>query len=394
MSEVKAMVKDGIQMLKEVDVKTWQVVATGAAVAFGAGYVWLKRKLPAMDNFTEELRQHLALYDSDDTDKDETELTQKRNAQYMKLAQNYYNLSTDLIHIIWGPHYSTGLVFPVEPYKGKYQTYPAAQQMYQCYLALALQADDTMTIGDFGCGTGGPTRCIAQFTGAKIKAVNITQRHLDQMAEWNKEAGIDHRIEPVCTDYHATPFEDNSLDGVYMMESMGHSPDYPRLCREIFRVLKPGARFTGFNWDLKESFDENNPKHREIRVKLIRGVGMPQMVKMSDFAKALKAAGFEILCQRDHNDFGMSLGSKPWHFLLSERSARTSFLGPLFFLMNPLKNSIYYSLLLMEKIYLVSPGTTKAYSTIMASLRDGMREGIKEDIFTPMHFWCAQKPLK
>lgn len=50
--------------------------------------------------------------------------------------------------------------------------YPQAQSVYQAYLALSLglgpNAEEAV-IGDFGCGIGGPTRLIAQFTGARIK---------------------------------------------------------------------------------------------------------------------------------------------------------------------------------------------------------------------------------
>ncbi len=30
------------------------------------------------------------------------------------------------------------------------------------------------------------------------------------------------------------------------------------LCKEVFRVLKPGARFTGFDWQMTDKFDESN----------------------------------------------------------------------------------------------------------------------------------------
>jgi SAM-dependent methyltransferase len=69
--------------------------------------------------------------------------------------------------------------------------YPQAQSVYQCYLALKLgmrefeEAGDIY--GDFGCGTGGPTRMIAQFSGAKIVAVNINKMHLELLAKYNQE---------------------------------------------------------------------------------------------------------------------------------------------------------------------------------------------------------------
>jgi len=223
-----------------------ELLATAVMVCTGL-LVLLKRKLPAVDSKTAELVKHLKFYDTDDMQRDDKEMKDLRKENYLELVENYYNLTTDLFHIIWGPHYSMGVLFPKENHK--WQSYPACQQMYQCYLGLSLQANENSVLGDFGCGTGGPTRCIAQFTGAKIKAVNITKYHLQTMQKWNEEMNIAHRIEPICSDYHHTPIESNSLDGVYMCESLGHSPDYKMLCREVFRVLKPGARFTGFNWE-------------------------------------------------------------------------------------------------------------------------------------------------
>lgn len=264
--------------------------------------------------------QHVEMYNLDNAKEDEEMKKSIRRQQYLTLVENYYNLTTDIFHIIWGPHYSMGILFPTEGVN-QWQTYPACQQMYQCYWGLSLGANEKMTIGDFGCGTGGPTRCIAQFTGANIKTVNITEYHLNQMKEWNKQEGLSDRIELIHSDYHHTPIESDSLDGVYMCESLAHSPDYNMLCTEVFRVLKPGAnKFTGFNWELTEKFDENNEEHCRVRLMIERGVGVPQLVKMCHLTQALEQAGFQVLVQRDHSDFGEALGGKPWYYLLEGNS--------------------------------------------------------------------------
>ena len=107
-----------------------------------------------------------------------------------------------------------------------------------CLFCISFVQNEDTVIGDFGCGCGGPARCIAQFTGTKLKCVNITKKHLEMAAAYNKEFGLEDKIELVHSDFHATPFEDESLDGVFFCESLGHSPDYPRLMKEVFRVLK------------------------------------------------------------------------------------------------------------------------------------------------------------
>lgn len=224
------------------------------------------------------------------------------------------------------------------------------------------------------------------------------------MEKWNKEFHLDDRIELINCDFHETPIESNSLDGVYMCESMAHSPDYKKLCREVFRVLKPGGKYTGFNWDLTEKYDENNPEHVLIRRKLERGLAIPEMVKMSVFAEALKEAGFEIIKQRDHGEFARKLGAKPWWYIvvednLSERSSLSSFVYKAFMIlqrvcMGSLTFTIFAVLWVLEKLSFVPQGTASCNRLLMDSLREGMQGGAKEDIFTPMHYWLAQKPYK
>jgi sterol 24-C-methyltransferase len=342
-------------------------------------------KLPSFDEKGEDLVRHLQMYNTEDADADEKEMKEERKEKYLDLVNNYYDLTTDLLHLVWGPHYSMGIVFPVEG--GKWQSYRACQQMYQCYLALSLGANENMTLGDFGCGTGGPTRCITQFSGARIKAVNINKKHLAQMKKWNEEFHVDHKIELVCSDYHHTPFENDSLDGVYMCESLAHSPDYKMLCKEVFRVLKPGARFTGFNWELTENYDQNNPEHRRIRHLIEYGVGVCGLVKMSTLTEALEDAGFEILAQRDHNDFAVGIGGKPRWYLFEERSLS------LRVLFASLPRLVSSSIRLLEKLSRVPRGTAKAYDDLMVALGTGMVDGAKQRIFTPMHYWLARKPV-
>lgn len=276
-----------------------------------------------------------------------------------------------------------GIEFPTESGTG-WMSYPQCQSVYQCYLAQALKADENSVIGDFGCGTGGPTRCIAQFTGAKIKAVNINEGHLKQMKKWNEDAHIDHRIELVQADYHATPLAANSLDGVYMCESAACTYDHRVLFKEVFRVLKPGARFTGFDWQMTDKFDEKNAEHRRIRHLLELGVGVPRLVNFQYTRDALKEAGFEVVTVRNHSDWAEKLGGKPWDALFDQYKTK--------FWMTSLVRVV---LVIASTLRILSPLTVDCLD-IMVACREGMVQGgAKElDIFTPMAFWLAIKPAK
>ena len=60
-------------------------------------------------------------------------------------------------------------------------------------------------------------------------------------------------------------FEDNSIDGMYALESTCHSRDPVDVYREVFRVLKPGALFVDSAWVVTDKFQEGNPEHEKIK---------------------------------------------------------------------------------------------------------------------------------
>lgn len=121
------------------------------------------------------------------------------------------------------------------------------------------------------------------------------------------------RVEQLINaDYHHTPIASDSLDGVYMCESAACTHDHKVLCAEVFRVLKPGACYTGFDWQMTDKFDETNAEHRRVRFLLEKGVGVPRLVPMAYMRAALHEAGFEVITDvRNHSDWATKVGVLP-----------------------------------------------------------------------------------
>lgn len=101
-------------------------------------------------------------------------------------------------------------------------------------------------IYDLGCGLGAPCRSLAKnFPGKKVKGITIVPWQVEKANELNRAAGITSSVEYVLGDYTRLPFEDNSADAVYALESCCHCEglDKAAFVKEMLRVLKPGKRF-------------------------------------------------------------------------------------------------------------------------------------------------------
>ena len=102
-----------------------------------------------------------------------------------------------------------------------------------------------MTVLDLGCGSGAFTPFVARVVGeqGRVYAVDIQPAMLKQLER--KLARAENQdiknIELKPASAYNLPFEDGSLDLVYMVTVLQEIPDRSRALREIKRVLKPGG---------------------------------------------------------------------------------------------------------------------------------------------------------
>lgn len=96
---------------------------------------------------------------------------------------------------------------------------------------------------DMGCGVGATARfCARQESVKRVTGVTLVDTQVEEARELSANLGDKVRFEQA--NYHHTPFEDESFDGVYAIESACHSAELDKrsLLKEALRLLKPGAR--------------------------------------------------------------------------------------------------------------------------------------------------------
>ncbi len=106
---------------------------------------------------------------------------------------------------------------------------------------------------DVGCGPGFFTLPAAtMLPKAKIYAVDRQQNMVDLTLSRAKEASLDH-ISGIVTPSSALPFDDHSIDIVFMSMVYHDVIDPVETLAEIKRVLRPQGKFYLVEWDKVES---------------------------------------------------------------------------------------------------------------------------------------------
>ncbi len=203
----------------------------------------------------------------------------------------------------------------------------------------------------------------------------------------NAKTGHHDHCDFIKTDFMKLPVADGTFDHAYQLEATCHAPDLVGCYAEIFRSLKPGGCFASCDWVMTERFDDANAQHRQCKEDICLGNGLPDLRRTSDALAALRKAGFEVL---EAYDLGES-SEIPWYdpidkdrpLSMSVSGFRTTRVG---------RQLTHYMVSVLEKTRLAPPGST-AVSSFLVKGADALVAGGKQNIFTPMYFTLARKPL-
>jgi len=115
---------------------------------------------------------------------------------------------------------------------------PATKEMAD---ALAPKPGDHVL--DVGAGLGGPARMLATLKGCRVTGIDLAPHFVENAIFFTDMTRQADRVDFVQGSATALPFEDASFDGAWHLHMCMNVPDKTAMYAEIFRVLKPGARF-------------------------------------------------------------------------------------------------------------------------------------------------------
>ncbi len=303
---------------------------------------------------------------------------QGRREQYRSLVNHYYDLVTDFYEFGWGQS------FHFAP-RRRGESFKASLLRHQHFLADRLALKPGMRVLDVGCGVGGPMGNLARYTGARFVGINNNTYQIERAKHHTRD------VESLCRfihgDYMRIPEGDDCYDAAFAIESMPHAPDKAGAFREILRVLRPGACFTGYEWCLTDDFDPENAKHQWIKNEIMVGDALPEVASMPEICDALGTAGFELLEAGDRAP--ESDPGTPWYRALQGRDLTLSSIPR-----TPFGRTLTNLTLRVGERLRLFPEGSRAVSTLLNAAADALVEGGRSGIFTPMFFFLARKPLR
>ncbi len=139
-----------------------------------------------------------------------------------------------------------------------------------------------MTVMDLGCGSGAFTTFVARAVGeqGKVYAVDLQPAMLRQLErKLSKAENQDIKnIELKQASAYDLPFEDASLDLIYMVTVLPEIPDRGRALREIRRVLKPDGILA-----VTEFLVDTDYPRRSATIKLCQNEGFALNANLGSF---------------------------------------------------------------------------------------------------------------
>lgn len=144
---------------------------------------------------------------------------------------------------------------------------------------------------DAGCGIGGSSIWLAKHFDVEITAITLTASQVDKAKAYAKKNGVADKITFKQADYCHTPFDDETFDIVWGLESICYAVDKHDFIKEAYRVLKKGGQFIvadGFAFK-----DEFTPEEWPYIQAFLDGCVVPNLATVGNFRAGMEKCQFQ-----------------------------------------------------------------------------------------------------
>jgi cyclopropane fatty-acyl-phospholipid synthase-like methyltransferase len=169
-------------------------------------------------------------------------------------------------------------------------------------LSEAADIDGSEQILNIGCGAGEDSVWNARAYGSQVTGVNISDTQLDLARENAKEHGVSELTTFKYDDFHdLDTIEDDTIDVVWGLEALSHSPDRKQALAAGRRVLNADGRVAFTDLFLTDSREHLSAENREKLTTIDDALGL-RIGSITEFQQTLAETGFEAIETDDLTD--------------------------------------------------------------------------------------------
>jgi tocopherol O-methyltransferase len=247
------------------------------------------------------------------------------NNLYQNIRE-FYDASSGLWEQIWGEHMHHG-------YYGRGGNYKLERRQAQIELIEELllwagynQNQKPQKIIDVGCGIGGSTLYLAKKFGSQGTGITLSPVQAARATERASQADLESQVRFEVANALDMPFEEETFDLVWSLESGEHMPDKTKFIAECYRVLKPGGKIILATWCHRETNSlagDLTPDEIAHLKEIYRVYCLPYVISLSEYRTIALDCGFKDLIA---DDWSMAVAPF-WDVVIDSAIAPQAILG-------------------------------------------------------------------
>lgn len=282
--------------------------------------------------------------------------------EHIERITRYYEETAIDYKLVWNYKVKGMPAFHFGYYDEKTGNHAQALLRHNEVLATLANIQPNERVLDAGCGLGNSSFWLAKEYNASVTGISVVQSQINEATAYAKQNKY-NSVNFVRANYLQTPFEDNSFDVVWAIESVCYANDKQLFFKEAFRILKPGGRVVIADF-FRQSRAFESSKEKQLK-DAFKGWEVLDIDTLEEYIANAKAVGFNSI---KHNN----ISSNVYQSFKNLRQHTSNWLWLTRFLaFLGLTSKVRYE-----------NGVSSHYQFI----------ALKEKIFQYYHF-CASKPL-